>query len=125
ATVPAWLAERNRNPASERSDVARQLLPAAARIDAAPLRIERRVAALRCVEAIRLHAAANGGKLPPKLSDVTVVPTPVDPWTGKPFDYELDGDKAVLATADPGGDTAGVVSAIRYEITIRTKKGEK
>jgi hypothetical protein len=123
AAVPAWLAERSGNLAAERSDIAGLLIPATARVDAAPLRIERRLAALRCVEAIRLHAAANGRKLPSKLSEVTIVPVPVDPWSGKQFEYQLDGDKAVLATADPGDDTRGMVTALRYEIAIRGKKG--
>jgi hypothetical protein len=123
AAVPEWLAERNLNPASELSDIARFLLPAAARINAAALRIERRLAALRCVEAVRLHAAANGGKLPSKLSDVTVVPVPLDPATGQSFKYELDGDTAVLATADPGGEARGMFTSLRYEITIRAKNG--
>jgi hypothetical protein len=125
AAVPGWLAERSRNLATEQSDIAGLLIPATARVDAAPLRIERRLAALRCVEAIRLHAAANGGKLPSKLTDVTVVPVPADPWSGKPFEYKLEGEKAVLATADPGGDTRGVVTSLRFELTIRAKQGGK
>ena len=62
----------------------------------AQVRLDRRVAALRVVEALRMHAASNDGKLPASLADVTVVPIPPDPVTGKPFEYRLDGDTAVL-----------------------------
>ena len=52
----------------------------------AHLRIQRQHAGLRCAEALRLYAAAHGGKPPLKLGDVTEVPLPVDPVTGRGFD---------------------------------------
>jgi hypothetical protein len=61
---------------------------------------DRHVAALRCVEALRLHAKLNGRKLPAQLSDVRIVPVPDDPMTGKPFEYTLDGATAVLKAPD-------------------------
>ena len=48
------------------------------------------------VEAIRMQAAADGGKLPDSLAKVTVVPVPFDPATGKPFDYRREGDLVSL-----------------------------
>ncbi len=77
--------------------------------------LDRRVAALRVVEAIRMHAAANGGKLPATLADVAIVPVPIDPVTGKPFEYRVEGDTAIL-TAPPGGPTA---PGIDHRISIR------
>lgn len=68
----------------------------------AEVRLDRRVAALRAVEALRMHAAANGDKLPAALADVTIVPVPVDPATDRPFTYHLDGETATL-TAPPAG----------------------
>jgi len=50
------------------------------------MRLDQRVAALRVVEAIRLHAASHDGKLPEELNQVTEVPVPDDPATGKPFE---------------------------------------
>lgn len=47
------------------------------------------------VEAVRLTAAENGGKLPASL-DQLAVPAPLDPATNRPFEYELDGDVATL-----------------------------
>lgn len=106
-------------------DLAGLLVPAIGRVHHSAARTDRRVAALRCVEAIRLHAAANGGKLPEKLADVTEVPVPADPWTGQPFDYRLEGGKATLAGLPPAGQQPGPINSIRYELTLRPAKGGK
>ena len=60
------------------------------------------VAALRVIEALRMHAAAHDGKLPDKLDDVTEVPIPSDPGTDRPFEYSRDGDTATLVSVVPG-----------------------
>ena len=77
--------------------------------------LDRRVAALRVVEAIRMHAAANGGKLPATLDAVTIVPIPLDPVTGKPFAYRVEGDTAVLIGPRGGLTPPG----IDHRISIR------
>lgn len=82
------------------------LLPATSRVHLAGARNERRFALLRCIEALRLHAAAQGGKLPATLGEVTAVPLPNDPLTGKPFEYRRDGEGALLSGAAPPGETA-------------------
>src|SRR5262249_48165694 len=66
-------------------------------------RLDRRIAALRCVEAVRLHAAAHGGRWPGRLADVADVPVPPDPATGKPFDYRVEDDRAYLSGPDVFG----------------------
>ncbi len=76
--------------------IARLFLPAAQKVLAARVRIDRRIAALRCVEAVRLFAADHGGKLPSKLEEIKDAPVPLDPVTGKPFDYHVTGDRAFL-----------------------------
>jgi hypothetical protein len=100
------------------------LLPAVDRVLAAQARVDRKVAALRCVEALRLHAAAHGGTFPAKLDDVTVVPIPLDPRTGKSFDYQLKGNRITLTGPAPAGEQANANNFIRYELTIRTAKGK-
>jgi hypothetical protein len=110
---------------ARRQDVAGLLLPAVERVMVAPARIERKIAALRCVEAIRLHAATNGGKLPENLTEVTEVPVPIDPWTGKAFEYRLDGTRAFLTGPTPKGEQPSANNSIHYELTIRLAKGEK
>jgi hypothetical protein len=74
--------------------------------------VDRQLAALTAVEAIRSYAAANDGRLPAKLEDITATPVPENPVTGQPFEYVADAEKATLADAkfDP---------PLRYTIKIR------
>jgi hypothetical protein len=88
------------------------LLPDVIKLRQARGRLEQRVALLRHVEALRLYAAAHDGKLPEKLTDFPV-PLPDDPFTGKPFGYQVEAATAQLRAGLPRGDT------IRYEVTIR------
>jgi hypothetical protein len=74
------------------------------------VRVDRRIAVLRVIEALRLYGAAHSGRLPPQLEAITEVPIPVDPVTGKPFEYRLDGDMARL------GGPRHVGEPLRYEI---------
>ena len=60
------------------------------------IRRDTSIAANRVIEAIRMEAAQNGGKLPQSLAEVTVVPAPDDPRTGKPFPYTVQGNTAIL-----------------------------
>jgi hypothetical protein len=92
-----------------------QYLPALRAGMIAELRIDRVVSILRAIEAIRLHAAAHDGALPVSLDQVTEVPMPDDPATGKPFEYHLDGNSATLI-----GPKAGLPPHWpSYRITIR------
>jgi hypothetical protein len=97
-------------------------VPATEKVLMARTRLDRRIAALRCVEALRLHAAAHGGRWPERLEDVTEVPVPIDPATGKPFDYRVAGDKAFLSGPDvfPGAPNPAV--SIRYELILRKEE---
>jgi hypothetical protein len=92
-------------------------LPAIVKVGQAQNRVERRVALLRAVEALRMHAAANGGKLPGRLADVKVVPVPNDPGTGRPFEYEGGGQSATLTGRVPGEPLHQF--GMRYRLTLR------
>jgi hypothetical protein len=81
-------------------------------------RVDQRIALLRHVEALRLHAALHDGALPAKLSDVAV-PLPVDPITGKSFRYELIGSTAHLRGTPPPGQEKVPPYNVHYEITIQ------
>jgi hypothetical protein len=94
-------------------------IPAIQKAAAAPVRLDRRIAALRCVEAIRLFAAAHGGKLPASLGDITEVPIPIDPMTGKAFAYRASGDRATLSALLPRGEQANPFNTLTYELTLR------
>jgi hypothetical protein len=94
------------------------LLAAFYKVRLAQGRLEQRIAMLRHVEAIRMYAAENGGKLPQKLADITV-PLPLDPFTGKPFRYDVQGAVAHLRGTPPPGDEKNPAYNVHYEITIR------
>jgi hypothetical protein len=94
------------------------LVPAMMRVRRAQGRLEQRVALLRHVEALRIYAAAHGGKLPAKLSDCPV-PLPDDPFTGKPFRYEVDGGTAHLRGSPPAGDAKNPAYNVHYQITMK------
>jgi hypothetical protein len=92
----------------------RALLPAIKNIWVAQARLDRRIAVLRSFEAIRLYAAQNDGKLLEKWDDLRV-PVPLDPATGRPFDYRREGDRAIMnLVALPGRPD----TAVRYEISL-------
>ena len=84
----------------------------------AEAKLERRIAALRCIEGIRAHAAAHDGKLPTSLADITVVPVPNNPNTNPPFGYEINGNVATLSAAGIG-DPPAPSSELQYRISIR------
>jgi hypothetical protein len=93
-------------------------LPALFKVRLAQGRLEQRVALLRHVEALRMHAAGHGGAWPARLSDVAV-PLPVDPFTGKPFRYEVSGPTAHLRGTPPPGEEKNPAYNLHYELTIR------
>jgi hypothetical protein len=94
------------------------LLPAVQKVFTARARTDRRFAALRCVEAVRLYAAAHGGKLPASLADVKEVPVPDDPVTGKPFAYRVREGVATLEGPPPDGEQAYVGNTLKYELVV-------
>jgi hypothetical protein len=96
-----------------------EALPAIQKVVAASARLERRVAALRCVEAIRLYASAHDGKLPATLGAITEVPIPTDPMTGQAFHYQVTGDRATLSASAPPGEQANPSTTLTYELTLR------
>ncbi|WP_165227638.1 hypothetical protein [Aquisphaera insulae] len=88
----------------------------------APARADRRVAILRTIEAIRLHAASHDGALPKSLDAIEDVPVPADPCTGKPFLYALQGTSAGLRAEDVGH---GLNFKVDYRITVRSPSPAK
>ncbi len=96
-----------------------QFLPTIERVHESVADLDRRVAALRCVEAVRLHAAAHGGKLPAKLSDITEVPVPDDPATGKSFLYEVHGDRVTLRDPPLANGQPALRTPLHYELTFK------
>jgi hypothetical protein len=79
------------------------LMPAIVKVFETNARTQRQVAALRCAAAVRLHVVRHGGKLPARLGDITELPMPIDPATGKGFDemYKVNDGKALLEVPPP------------------------
>jgi hypothetical protein len=112
-SVPYWqgqaglerVAKRARDASAGGNPLIRLLIPALVKVYHAQVRTERQVAGLRCAEALRLYAAAHGGKAPDKLAAITAVPLPIDPYTGKGFEgfYLTRGGKGVLEVPPPPG----------------------
>ena len=96
ANLPLWQAapfleelERQNRPGmmgqGASKILARLLLPALYAVFEARVRLDRKIAALRQLEALRLYATQTGG-LPEKLEN-TKLPLVLDPMHGKPFEY--------------------------------------
>jgi hypothetical protein len=123
--VPFWEGHKGRQDSE--ADIAANassaypfvnLLPAQARIHQSTARLDRRIAALRCIEALRLHVKETG-KLPASLSEVGLVPIPIDAFTGKQFQYTARGDEVTLFGPPPPGAVANEGNVIHYQITIK------
>jgi len=78
--------------------------------------IDRKIAVLQCIEAIRLYAGTHDGIFPEKLSDVTDYEIPNDPVTKKSFSFKSTGSEAVLELE--GTENSEGRDAVRYEIKI-------
>ncbi len=98
--------------------IAPLLMPALAAVRHAQARLDRNLAALQLVEALRWHAAVHQGQLPATLDAITVVPLPRNPVTGQPFTYRLENHVGILDLPPLPGQKAQQ-SGVRYEIVIR------
>ena len=80
------------NASHEILELADIFAPAVQQISAAIARSERQSAVLQLVEAVRMFAAENDGRLPDKLEAIDSAPVPNDPVSGQPFQYVRDHD---------------------------------
>jgi hypothetical protein len=94
------------------------LIPAVNKVYDAHVRLARKIAALRCLEAIRMHAKDNHGKPPAKLDDINLVPVPFDPMTGKGFEYQVKDQIITLYAPPPAQERPTASNSFTYEMTI-------
>jgi len=80
-------------------------------------RLDRHLAVLQCLEAMRLYSASHEGKFPKQLSDITRIAVPNDPATGKPFIYSRTGSQVVLEIPASGEETER--DTMRYELNLK------
>ena len=111
--------DRLKDPTVPAIPLAPLLIPAVQKITFARARTDRKIALLRTVEAIRFYAATHDGKLPPTLADIKEVPIPLDPVTGRSFEYHLDDDTATLRAPTPAKETPNASNTVVYELRIR------
>ncbi len=93
------------------------LLPSLGRAYFLQVQLDRLIAALQTIEAVRIYAANHDGKLPAALKDITEAPAPIDPVTGKEFDYKVEGNTFIINAPVPPG--IGVKYARRYIVTLK------
>jgi hypothetical protein len=93
------------------------LLPALSRVAFLQVRLDRQVALLRTIEAIRMYAADHGSRLPQTLEAITEVPVPPDPVTGQAFLYQVKDGKIARLEARKGEDESKKRPV--YELTIK------
>ncbi len=124
--LPSWQAlpaltqmEKDMRTVSRNLSIFSALMPAFSKIYAAKVRLEMNIASLRCAEALRLHAAAHEGQPPAKWSDLTLVPLPLDPATGKGFDafYQVKDGRAILDVPPLPGQ--GTQTRRRFELATK------
>ena len=118
---PLWQAEALRGPDKPKQEsafFANALLPVLHVIHRAQGRIDQRIALLRHVEALRIFAGEHKRTLPAKLSEMSV-PLPDDPFTGKPFRYEVLGTTAHFRGSPPPGEEKNVGFNVHYEVTVK------
>ncbi|MBI2805086.1 MAG: hypothetical protein HYX68_08910 [Planctomycetes bacterium] len=117
--LPYWQVQAlgDANPAKDDSLLLSRIVPFFGKVRQSQARTEQSFALLRCVEALRLHAAEHNGKFPAKLAEVKL-PLPVDPISGQPFGYRLEARTAILRGAAPRGLEKVAFYNIRYDVTL-------
>jgi hypothetical protein len=94
---------------NEAARLVNELLASCHHLQFASAQTGRRLSVLRQVEQLRQYAALHDGRWPASLAE-TGWPVEIDPMHGKPFDYRLEGNTAILSAMNWG---------VRYDIRIR------
>ena len=93
------------------------LTPALSRIAFLQARLDRNIAMLGTIEAIRMFAADNSGQLPGSLTEITSVPIPADPVTGRDFIYRRIDERTARLEAPVAPEESKKRPV--YELTIK------
>jgi hypothetical protein len=125
-TLPTWQARPLMETATQESVSSGNvfltlLLPAVEKTWMASVRFEIQLAGLRGAEALRLYAASNDGKPPANWTDITLVPLPIHPLTGKGLDdlYRVTGERGILDIPPPPPPGMPASLGRRYELVPR------
>jgi hypothetical protein len=93
-------------------------VPGVVRVINTRWRVQQQLGMLQVVEGVRAFAAANGNRLPGTLDEVRL-PLPADPFTGKPYRYEVANGVATIRGATPPTGKADPLLNRVYEVAIR------
>lgn len=95
------------------------LLPHVIELRRAQGALQQEIALLQHVEALRIHATGHADRLPSALSEVSV-PLPNDPFTGQPFEYEVEAEGTTAHLRGRSDRTDGDHgSRAHFEVTFR------
>ncbi len=97
--------------------ISSMIVPAVSRVMEAGPKMERRIAALRLIEALRMQAALDKA-WPDTLEKVTLVPVPADPFTGKAFVFKKEGKKITITAMVPEGENPFANNNFTYELEL-------
>jgi len=116
--VPFWKIPADAEGKLPKDAIFPAFAPAGMKVLLAQVRIQQRIALIQTVEAVRMHAAANGGKVPTALTDLKL-PVPADPVTGRDFVYEVKDGVAIIRATPPASRKDDPHFNRVYEVTIR------
>ena len=111
--------ERLKDPKAPAIPLVVLMLPGTLKVTFNQARLERKLAMLRTIEALRFYAATHDGKFPPTLAAVKETLIPLDPMTGLSFAYERDGDTATLRASPPAKTVPTNNNTVVYELQLR------
>jgi hypothetical protein len=80
-------------------------------------RLDRQLDAFQCIEAIRIHAARHR-RLPERLEEIAEVPVPLDPMTGRPFEYKVEAGRALLSAPNVPAAFLHSSFGLHYELKL-------
>ena len=110
-TDPAIANEAVRNQAIESLEQQRSHILAIAG------RLDRQLAMLQIIELLRLYTTLHPDALPESLGELTDIPIPDDPTTGRPFDYRNKNNKVILSSPP---DSEGKDNyPMQYKVTLK------
>jgi hypothetical protein len=118
--VPIWQAAgslKSGKPADTAKSPLADLLPNIEKLRAEQAELERQLALLRYVEALRLYAAAHDGTVAKTSADLPV-PLPLDPVTGKAFAYSAEATKAHIRGESLAGMAKNAGGRVHYVVNI-------
>ena len=94
-----------------------------ARVYVATWSLNRKLTALRVVEAIRDYLVTHEGHFPANLSNIQAVPVPLDPLTGQPFVWSVKDGIGTLRGPElvDAADLGEPVQAAFLEYRLRVK----